>query len=137
MGGKMQNEFYNDMDLLNGYMSYTNSLDLFNPYEGFLKGNGFRDLYVPYKNYKVAKINFNNEKEELLFNISEYSFMMHELNLYLDVNPNNKEALNKFNEYRIKTDELIIKYERKYGPLMVNSDTNKSFNWINKWPWVN
>ncbi len=137
MGGKMQNEFYNDMDLLNGYMSYTNSLDLFNPYEGFLKGNGFRDLYVPYKNYKVAKINFNNEKEELLFNISEYSFMMHELNLYLDVNPNNKEALNKFNEYRIKTDELIMKYERKYGPLMVNSDTNKSFNWINKWPWVN
>lgn len=133
----MQNEFYNDMDLLNGYMSYTNSLDLFNPYEGFLKGNGFRDLYVPYKNYKVAKINFNNEKEELLFNISEYSFMMHELNLYLDVNPNNKEALNKFNEYRIKTDELIMKYERKYGPLMVNSDTNKSFNWINKWPWVN
>lgn len=137
MGGKMQNEFYNDMDLLNGYMSYTNSLDLFNPYEGFLKGNGFRDLYVPYKSYKVAKINFNNEKEELLFNISEYSFMMHELNLYLDVNPNNKEALNKFNEYRIKTDELIMKYERKYGPLMVNSDTNKSFNWINKWPWVN
>ena len=133
----MQNEFYNDMDLLNGYMSYTNSLDLFNPYEGFLKGNGFRDLYVPYKNYKVAKINFNNEKEELLFNISEYSFMMHELNLYLDVNPNNKEALNKFNEYRIKTDELIMKYERKYGPLMINSDTNKSFNWINKWPWVN
>ena len=137
MGGKMQNEFYNDMDLLNGYVSYTNSLDLFNPYEGFLKGNGFRDLYVPYKNYKVAKINFNNEKEELLFNISEYSFMMHELNLYLDVNPSDNEALNKFNEYRIKTNELIMKYERKYGPLMVNSDTNKSFNWINKWPWVN
>ena len=133
----MQNEFYNDMDLLNGYVSYTNSLDLFNPYEGFLKGNGFRDLYVPYKNYKVAKINFNNEKEELLFNISEYSFMMHELNLYLDVNPSDNEALNKFNEYRIKTNELIMKYERKYGPLMVNSDTNKSFNWINKWPWVN
>ena len=64
--------------------------------------------------------------------------MMHEMNLYLDVNPNNQEALNKFNEYRNKTNELIMQYERKYGPLMVlNSDDDKSFNWINKWPWVN
>ena len=128
----MNYDFYNDMNLLNGYMPYQNSLDLFNPYEGFLKGNAFKDQYIPYKDYKVAKINFNSEKEELLFNISEYTFMMHEMNLYLDVNPNNQEALNKFNEYRNKTNE------RKYGPLMVlNSDDDKSFNWINKWPWVN
>lgn len=134
----MNYDFYNDMNLLNGYMPYTNSLDLFNPYEGFLKGNAFKDQYIPYKDYKVAKINFNSEKEELLFNISEYTFMMHEMNLYLDVNPNNREALNKFNEYRNKTNELIMQYERKYGPLMVlNSDDDKSFNWINKWPWVN
>lgn len=134
----MNYDFYNDMNLLNGYMPYQNSLDLFNPYEGFLKGNAFKDQYIPYKDYKVAKINFNSEKEELLFNISEYTFMMHEMNLYLDVNPNNQEALNKFNEYRNKTNELIMQYERKYGPLMVlNSDDDKSFNWINKWPWVN
>ena len=134
----MNYDFYNDMNLLNGYMPYTNSLDLFNPYEGFLKGNAFKNQYIPYKDYKVAKINFNSEKEELLFNISEYTFMMHEMNLYLDVNPNNREALNKFNEYRNKTNELIMQYERKYGPLMVlNSDDDKSFNWINKWPWVN
>lgn len=134
----MNYDFYNDMNLLNGYMPYTNSLNLFNPYEGFLKGNAFKDQYIPYKDYRVAKINFNSEKEELLFNISEYTFMMHEMNLYLDVNPNNQEALNKFNEYRNKTNELIMQYERKYGPLMVlNSDDDKSFNWINKWPWVN
>ena len=134
----MNYEFYNDMNLLNGYMPYTNNLALFNPYEGFLKGNAFKDQYIPYKDYKVAKINFNSEKDEMLFNISEYSFMMHEMNLYLDVNPNNREALNKFNEYRNKTNELIMQYERKYGPLMVlNSDDDKSFNWINKWPWVN
>lgn len=134
----MNYEFYSDMNLLNGYMPYTNNLDLYNPYEGFLKGNAFKNQYVPYKDYKVAKINFNSEKDEMLFNISEYSFMMHEMNLYLDVNPNNQEALDKFNEYRNKTNELITQYERKYGPLMVNeSDTNRSFNWVDKWPWVN
>ena len=133
----MNYDFYNDMNLLNGYMPYTNNLDLFNPYEGFLKGNAFKDQYIPYKDYIVAKINFNSEQEEWLFNISEYEFMMHEMNLYLDVNPTDKDILNKFNEYRNKTNELVMQYERKYGPLIINDNDNRSFNWINKWPWVN
>lgn len=129
----MNYEFYNDMNLINGY-----SLDLYNPYEGFLKGNAFKNEYIPYKEYNVSKINFNSEKEELLFNIDEYSFMMHDLNLYLDINPKDKEALDKFNLYRNKKIELIKLYERKYGPLCVNeSEVNPSFNWINTWPWVN
>ena len=133
----MDYNFYDDMNVLHGYMSY-NSLDLCDPYEGFLKGNAFKDQYVPYKNFKPYKININSEQEELLFNISEYAFMMHDMNLYLDIHPENREALNKFNEFRNKRDELIVKYERKYGPLMVNaSDTKTAFNWVNKWPWVN
>ncbi len=134
----MNYDFYDDMSILNGYMPYVNdSLNLFNPYEGFLKGNSFKDLYVPYKDYRVAKINFNSEKEELLFNIDEYSFMAHDLNLYLDVNPNNMEALNKYNEYRNKTNELITKYERRYGPLTVSNVCDNTFSWIVNWPWVN
>lgn len=134
----MNYDFYDDMSLINGYIPYENKIELFSPYEGYLKGNAFRNEYIPYKNYPVSKISINSEKEEMLFNILEYSFMMHDMNLYLDINPNNVEILNKFNEYRNKTNELITKYERKYGPLLVNmSDTNKSFNWINKWPWVN
>ena len=133
----MNYDFYDDMNLY-GYVNNQNSLDLFNPYEGFLKGNAFKNEYIPYKDYKTYKIDITSEKEEMLFNISEYAFMMHDMNLYLDVNPNNQEALNKFNEYRNKTNELITKYERKYGPLLVfSSDDNKSFNWIQKWPWVN
>lgn len=134
----MNYDFYDDMSVINGYIPYENKIELFSPYEGYLKGNAFRNEYIPYKNYPVSKISINSEKEEMLFNILEYSFMMHDMNLYLDINPNNVEILNKFNEYRNKTNELITKYERKYGPLLVNmSDTNKSFNWINKWPWVN
>ena len=132
----MNYEFYNDMGIVNEYMM--NKLDLFNPYEGFLAGNAFKREYVPYKDYKVYKVKINSEQDEMLFNISEYAFMMHDLNLYLDVFPNDTDALNKFNEYRNKRNELTEKYERKYGPLCVtSSDNNKSFNWINKWPWVN
>ena len=97
----MNYDFYNDFGINN--KNY--KLDLFNPYEGFIAGNAFRNEYIPYKDYKTYKIDITSEKEEMLFNISEYAFMMHDMNLYLDVNPNNQEALNKFNEYRNKTNE--------------------------------
>lgn len=137
----MNYDFYDDMSVLNGYMPYSNANkpDLFDPYEGYLKGNAFKDEYIPYKNYRVIKPNINNEKDEMLVNIGEYSFMAHDLNLYLDIYPNNREALDKFIEYRNKASELITKYERKYGPLAVSSDTNNNtpFNWVSSWPWVN
>lgn len=133
----MNYDFYDDMSVINGYVPYNNKLDLFNSYEGFLAGNAFKNEYIPYKNYKPFKVGINSEKEEMLFNISEYCFMMHEMNLYLDIYPDDREALNKFNEYRNKSNELILKYERKYGPLMVkSSDANNSFNWVSNWPWV-
>ena len=133
----MNYNFYDDVGFINNYMP-NNNLDLFNPYEGYLAGNAFKKEYIPYQNKKIAKVNINNEQEEMLFNIGEYSFMMHDMNLYLDIFPNDNEALNKFNEYRNKAKELITKYERKYGPLTVkSSDTNGVFNWVSKWPWVN
>ncbi len=118
------------------YQNY-NGLSLFEPYEGYLKGNAFKNEYMPYKNYKVAKLNINNEKDDLLIGIGQYAFMMHDMNLYLDVHPGDKEALNKFMMYRDKTNELINNYERKYGPLCVkgNMSNQVPFAWVNKWPW--
>ena len=135
----MNYNFYDDMSVINGYKMFnnTNKLDLFNPYEGYLKGNAFKDEYIPYKNYSVEKPVISSEKEEMLINIGQYSFMMHDMNLYLDVYPNDKDALYKFNEYQNKTKELIMKYERKYGPLTIKSNDDKeSFNWVVSWPWV-
>ena len=127
---------YNDYS--NNFDSQNNNLNLFNPYEGYLKGNIFKDEYKPYKNYKVAKININSEQEEMLLKIGEDNFMMHDLNLYLDVNPNDLDALNKFTMYRNKLNDEIIKYERKYGPLGIKSEVgnNENFTWVSKWPWV-
>lgn len=121
------------------YFNNQNSVDLFNPYEGYLKGNIFKKEYIPYKNYKVPKVNINNEKDEMLFNIGEYCFMMHDLNLYLDTHPNDKESLNRFISYRDKVNELTTKYERKYGPICVKEVMdNTPFSWVNtKWPWGN
>lgn len=143
----MKYDFY-DNEMITNFMPYNdvnnnfqknNNLDLFNPYEGFLSGNAFKNQYVPYKNYKPYKVKITNEKEEMLFNIDEYSFMAHELNLYLDTNPNDRDALDKFLEYRNKANELINMYERKYGPININGNINNQvpFEWLKDWPWVN
>ena len=162
----MNYDFYDDMSIMNGYMPFNenlnsnqnnydnqpynnfnsnnpindNNLVLYDPYEGYLKGNAFKDEYMPYKDYKVLKLAINNEKDDLLIGIGQYSFMMHDLNLFLDVHPNDQEALRKFSEYRSKANELITRYERKYGPLSVKGDVNNNtpFNWTTtNWPWVN
>ena len=133
---------YTGFDVLEGSTNYVNgknNLNLYNPYEGYLRGNAYKDEYKPYKNYKVAKLNINSEKEEMMINIGQYSFMMHDLNLYLDVHPNDIDALNKFNEYRNKVNELITNYEGKYGPISVKGNilNNVPFAWEEKnWPWV-
>lgn len=118
----------------------SNNLNLYSPYEGYTKGNAFKDEYIPYKNYQPVKIQINSEKEEMLVNIGEYSFMAHDLNLYLDNHPNDQNALNAFLEYQGKARELINKYEKKYGPLTISSENigTVPFNWVtNNWPWGN
>ena len=141
----MNFDFY-DINMPNELIPYDlldnnqKTVDLFPTYEGYLKGNAFRNEYVPYKDYKVMKINVKNEKEELLLNIGQYSFIMHDLNLYLDTHPDNKDALDMFVSYHNKVNDLITQYERRYGPLCVKGfiDNNIPFSWVNtKWPWVN
>ena len=143
----MNYNYYDNFNNLVGFNNNANtspnnysgsSIDVYSPLEGFNKGNMFSNLYSGYKNYKPSKIKINSEQEEMLLNISELSFASHDLNLYLDVHPNNQEALNLFNNYRRKANELTEMYERKYESLsvsMINNDT-VPFNWaISKWPW--
>ena len=122
----------------NYYYPFNNQrLDVYGPYEGYVKGNLFKNLYEEYKNYKPITINFKNEKEEELFNLNQICFAMHELNLYLDIHPNDEFALNKYTEYQDIANNLQKNYEKKYGPLNVNSINNTiPFSWINtSFPW--
>ena len=43
-----------------------NKLNLYSPDEAYLKGNLFRSLYSPYKNYQPAQLKPTSEKEKLL-----------------------------------------------------------------------
>ena len=115
-----------------------NNSSLFTPKEGFEKGNLFANLYSQYKNYKPAKLRADNERERMYLELSEIAFASHELNLYLDVHPNDTSMIALFNDYRKKEMELTKAYEQKYGPLTVNSENSSAnhFSWVDgSWPW--
>ena len=66
------------------------------------------------------------------------AFAAHEINLYLDLNPDDVSMITLFNDYRKKANELRTQYESKYGPLNLASDSldQTPFMWEkNTWPW--
>ena len=114
------------------------AMNTYGPYEGFIRGNLFKDLYDPYKNYQPAKLIPNSEQEERLLNLDQLAFAAHELNLYLDIHPDDRNALNEFNRYRKMAIEAMNTYENQYGPLSVDSDTLEAYPWAwegTTWPW--
>ena len=120
---------------LNNMMN--NQPNLYTPEEGYNKGNLFTDLYSEYKNYKPVELKSNSEQGNLFLELSRYAFAAHELNLFLDLHPDDTTMLTLFNDYRKRADELKKEYENKYGPLTISSDAmSSSFTWVkDKWPW--
>lgn len=70
--------------------------------------------------------------------IKAYDFAMHEMKLYLDVNPCDGEAMELLCAYRRKKEELVALYESRFGPYVVVSHDVKGERWCwvdDPWPW--
>lgn len=105
--------------------------------EGYERGNLFNNLYQQYKNYQPQKLVPNNEQAELLLNVGQTTFAAHEIRLYLDVHPDDKEMINLFNKYQKQANDAIEVYEKKYGPILMHTtSSNNMFDWeAYAWPW--
>lgn len=106
-------------------------------YDGFKRGNMFDNLYDGYKNYKPEELKAGSEREDLIMQIDEQRFAMIDLGLYLDIYPNDRNALSLFNTSLKKEKELITLYESKYGPMTLSSPVQtENYLWIRSpWPW--
>lgn len=119
-------------------LNANNSITLYDPYQGFVRGNMFSNLYDPYKIREPYDIKPMNEQAELLTYIDSLSFACIDLNLYLDINPNDKSSIELFNQYRMQKNDLIQEYQNKFGPLLLNSDSLNTYPWAwndRSWPW--
>ena len=144
---EFKNFNYNDMNMYNMKNTFNNNTynkqndnRLYDPYNGLIRGNLFKNLYDPYKTGEPYEIKPMNEQAELLTSLDALGFAMIDLNLYLDVFPNDKEKINLYNQYRKQKEEILKEYESKYGPITTNSDSLNSYPWAwnnMPWPWDN
>jgi spore coat protein JB len=130
---------YNKINTFNNN-PYNNQKDnnLYDPYNGLIRGNLFKNLYDPYVSKEPYEIKPINEQARLLTDIDALGFAMIDLNLYLDVFLNDKEKIDLYNQYRKEKEILLKEYESKYGPITVNSDSLNTYPWAwdnMPWPW--
>jgi len=120
------------------YEQNVNKNNIFDPYNGLIRGNLFPDLYNSYKIEDPFEIKPANEQAELLTYIDALEFACIDLALYLDIYPDDKEAIEMYNNYRISLGEYMIAYQQKFGPITKTSDTLNSYPWKwnnSPWPW--
>lgn len=130
------NDFDVNMAFFIPDVDFNRTGNVLSPMDGFLRGNMFQDEYEPYKNLTYFKLNPSNDKERLFYQVMAYSFAINDLNLYLDLHPDNKGMLDLFKKYVKEEKELCNEYVNKYGPLEVNEVKGQKFDWINSpWPW--
>lgn len=120
------------------YKGDTSPSELFDIYNGFIRGNMFPKLFNQYKLDRPYDIKPMNDQAELLTKVDAYCFAAHDLNLYLDTHPNDRQMINLFNELTSDSKNIIDEYEKKYGPLFVDSSISYPWTWNESpWPWEN
>lgn len=120
------------------YEENMNKLNFYDPYQGFIRGNMFQNLYDSYKIKEPYEIKPMNEQAEMLTYIDSLCFACIDLGLYLDVYPNDRNATLLFNQYRDQKNNLINDYQNKFGPILLNSDSLNTIPWAwnnRPWPW--
>ena len=131
--------YYNYMNSLNEMNQSMNKTQkaIAEPYEGFIRGNMFNNLYDQYKNYKPQELNPQNDREYAKMLMQMYCFAAHDLGLYLDVFPNDTNVIRQRAEYIRMYKEALMQYENSFGPITKESimlENNWSWN-TTKWPW--
>ncbi len=78
-----------------------------------------------------------NVKKTLLNQIRVLSFALVETNLYLDVYPNDTDALAYYRRMRDELKSKVEAYEESFGPLTAfGAIAGESWDWIcGPWPW--
>lgn len=119
-----------------GYNGNSNPNNLYDIYNGFIRGNMFPDLYNQYKIAKPFDVRPMNEQAELLTKVDAYCFAAHDVALYLDTHPNDQEMIRLYDSLNGEVKKVTKEYENKFGPLLKNGATGYPWTWNNSpWPW--
>ena len=114
--------------------------NLYDPYQGFIRGNMFKNLYNDYKLKNPVDFNTLSEQEQMLIMIDSLGFAASDISLYLTLYSNDRDMIELFNQYRNQLKAISREYEEMYGPLTLSSDALNRYPWSynnEPWPWEN
>ncbi len=115
---------------------HTENNELFEPYQGFIRGNMFKKLFSPFgKTYEIKPM---NEQAELLTYIDMLDFACIDIGLYLDIYSDNTQMIQLYNQLNMEKKKCKKEYEDTYGPLTLGSNALNVSPWAwddNPWPW--
>lgn len=121
-----------------GTRNLQTDMNIYDPNSAFLAGTVFKNLDVPYKNKRMPVLMPKNQREALMMEIQKYGLVVHDLDLYLDVYPDDENAISLRKKYLKEYKELINSYQSMYPPFILESDElNKTpFPWsTTSFPW--
>ena len=115
--------------LANTYLPMQEWGRIYDKQEAFAKGTLFPGLDLPFQNRVNSK-----PAATPLTELMALDFACHELKLYLDVHPHDKEALELLQSYIKMSRDAHQAFEG--GPLSIQDPMPDLFTWVSKpWPW--
>ena len=134
-----------NMRLAQSYVPIQKFENIYSATDSLKNGTAFEDLSKAAKeNYTPSSVvgieNYTATTDTLpeLKALCEYGFKALDLQLFIDINPDCTEAIEKYNETVELYEKAKEAYENKFGPIrsfVCGSDSNK-FKYIKSpWPW--
>ncbi len=77
-----------------------------------------------------------NEQQSLMKQLQIENFTLIETALFLDSHPDDRQALDYYEEHLSTYGQLVDQYEATWGPLTICSNYFDSWKWVEgPWPW--
>ncbi|MBO5199225.1 MAG: spore coat protein CotJB [Lachnospiraceae bacterium] len=76
-------------------------------------------------------------RTDMMHRITELSFVLDDMRLFLDTHPDCREGLEYYNKYAALREEAVAEYTKLYGPLRFYDMTDDcKWQWATgPWPW--
>lgn len=116
------------------YINIQELTTLVPPEAALARGSSFANLYIPYKFETNKILKGSTPRQNILALIDIYSFLVTDLNLFLDTHPNNERAKILINTFKTELVKLKDYYNANFSPITIDSISNESYI-TGPWPW--
>lgn len=116
------------------YINIQELTTLVPPEAALARGSSFANLYIPYKFETNKILKGSTPRQNILALIDIYSFLVTDLNLFLDTHPNNERAKMLISTFKTELVKLKDYYNVNFSPITIDSISNESYI-TGPWPW--